>query len=26
VEEDPRVAERIEEVRRAMSPYWNCFK
>jgi acetoin utilization deacetylase AcuC-like enzyme len=26
VEEDPRVAERIEEVKRAMSPYWNCFK
>ncbi len=25
-EDDPRVAERIEEVRRAMSPYWNCFK
>ena len=26
VEEDPRVAERIEEVKRAMRPYWNCFK
>lgn len=26
VEEDPRVAERIEEVKRAMSPYWNCFR
>jgi acetoin utilization deacetylase AcuC-like enzyme len=26
VEDDPRVAERIEEVKRAMSPYWNCFK
>ena len=26
VEEDPRVAERIDEVKRAMSPYWNCFK
>ena len=25
VEEDPRVEDRIEEVRRAMSPYWNCF-
>lgn len=26
VEEETRVAERIEEVKRAMSPYWNCFK
>jgi acetoin utilization deacetylase AcuC-like enzyme len=26
VEEDPRVAERIEEVKRAMNPYWNCFR
>ena len=26
VDEDPRAAERIEEVKRAMSPYWNCFK
>jgi acetoin utilization deacetylase AcuC-like enzyme len=26
VEEDPRTAERIEEAKRAMSPYWNCFK
>jgi len=25
-EEEPRVTERIEEVKRAMSPYWNCFK
>jgi acetoin utilization deacetylase AcuC-like enzyme len=26
VEDEPRVAERIEEVKRTMSPYWNCFK
>ncbi|HPJ30278.1 MAG TPA: histone deacetylase [Methanothrix sp.] len=26
VEEDPRVEERIEEVRRAMRPYWSCFQ
>lgn len=26
VGEDPRAAEKIDEVKRAMSLYWNCFK
>jgi len=25
-DEDPRAAERIEEVKRAMTPYWSCFR
>jgi acetoin utilization deacetylase AcuC-like enzyme len=26
VEEDPRASERIEEVKRAIAPYWSCLR